>query len=287
EDTLAAAQSAPKTDAKFATTFYEKKGVTRVEVRSDGSMVQTELNKGRAYADIGLPPGQIMIPGFGVTDIQSAKYAGILPHSYREGDPLPFDAPAGENASTPTGKQGGTESGNDGAVKDATDHAAAVLDNLVARLGGNVVEDTIWEYADSMIDPLDGPLPHGVSAQQVTQLEDGFTLQADRVLSGVRASVALVEEVLTNEEIRQVRTATISGDKGKLEHFGRIAATRFEDMPNKDPKAFAELVELMSATERKALTQNATGEWIVTVPGRDPMPYWQAVRAGLVRIGKV
>lgn len=115
-----------------------------------------------AHGDPGLRPGHVFIQGFGETTIEAAKQAGILPRHFKDGDPLPFDAPVVAPAKATTGDVMGTER----AVKDATDTAAAVLDNLTARLGGNAVEDAVWEYADSMADPLDGPLPHGVTVQQ-------------------------------------------------------------------------------------------------------------------------
>lgn len=44
------------------------------------------------------------------------------------------------------------------------------------------------------------------------------------------------------------------------------------------------MVEGMSDAERKAIKQDANGEWIVTIPGRQPMSFGMAVRSGIVLV---
>jgi hypothetical protein len=93
----------------------------------------------------------------------------------------------------------------------------------------------------------------------------------------------MLMNTLSDDELREARQATVAGDSVKLQHLGARAVDALASMPTADPEAFAEMVEGMPAKERAALSQAADGSWIVTLPGRAPMGFGAAVRAGIVR----
>lgn len=122
----------------------------------------------------------------------------------------------------------------------------------------------------------------------MSAIVEGFTAQANAVLKALPAGVASVDmllETLNDGELREARMATIHNDREKLAHLGRTALGRMETLPYQSPSAFEALIADMPAKERKALTRNEAGEWIVTIPGRGAMSFGSAVRAGVVRVG--
>jgi hypothetical protein len=75
-------------------------------------------------------PGFIQLPGGGKTTVEAAKAGGLVPHTWNEGDPLPFDqAPKGAPTDAPKDTQDGSP--------DATH-----LEHL-AKLAGEVLQG-VW-----------------------------------------------------------------------------------------------------------------------------------------------
>jgi hypothetical protein len=105
------------------------------------------------------------------------------------------------------------------------------------------------------------------------------------MLSGVGASVNMLMETLSPDELRDARRATVAGDSVKLQHLGSRAVEMLASMPTADPEAFSEMVEAMThEKERAALSRAENGDWLVTIPGKAPMNFGAAVRAGIVRV---
>lgn len=63
------------------------------KITSASSMLKTQ-DAMTHYAVQPTEPGFIEVPGFGKTSIAAAKAGGLLPQSWKEGDPNPFSAPA-------------------------------------------------------------------------------------------------------------------------------------------------------------------------------------------------
>lgn len=138
--------------------------------------------------------------------------------------------------------------------------------------------------ADSGYIPDANQLPEGVTSAQVESIVAGYVAAADNALSTVKSSVDMLMETLTDGELREARLATIMNDTTKMQHLGRQAVDRLSMLPERNPQAFAEMIEGMSPNERKALSQNSRGDWVVTVPGRKPMGFAFAVKEGIVRV---
>ncbi|WP_415393456.1 hypothetical protein [Paracoccus sp. SJTW-4] len=112
----------------------------------------------------------------------------------------------------------------------------------------------------------------------------GFMAQAENTLSGVGANVALLSEFCTDDELRQARQATVFGASDRLQEIGKAAVERLARMPEQDPEGFREMVEGMTAEERKMLHKRDDGGWTLRAPGHPEMSFGAAVLAGLVRI---
>lgn len=230
-------------------------------------------------------PGFIQLPGGSKTTVEAAKAGGLVPHTWKEGDPLPFDqAPQGAAKEAPK------------ATPDATPEATHA--EHLAKLAGEVlrgvdqvhgpgVTDALVDQVAHSGDPdaiLD-QLPSGVSPVHVKQVMAGYIAQANDMLSTVGASVPLLEQMLDAEELRQARRATLASAPEEMARLGQMAVDRLAMMPTTDPETFREMVEGMDAKARKMIHQDKnSGEWVVSLPGHPPMAYGAAVRLGLVKV---
>lgn len=260
----------------------------------------------------GLRPGHVMIGGVETT-IEAAKAAGI--------DVGPFDraaslSPADEAAakreqarasskpqwgivlegSQRAGEAGqsavddapkGGDAGEDqkaahGTPEAAVEAASKAIQGIEQLHGSHVVDAGLDAVVDS--GELPEELPEGVTSGHIERIVAGYVASANDTLSGVGASVDMLMNTLSDDELRQARQATIAGDAVKLQHLGSKAVDALASMPTADPEAFAEMMEGMRSEERKALSQAANGDWLVTLPGRAPMNFGAAVRAGIVRV---
>lgn len=230
-------------------------------------------------------PGFIQLPGGGKTTVEAAKAGGLVPHTWNEGDPLPFDqAPKGAPPDAPTATQDKAPDAThaEHIVKLAGDvlrgvdqvHGPGVTDALVDQVADNGDPDSILDQ-----------LPSGVSPVHVKQVMAGYIAQANDMLSTVGASVPLLEQMLDAEELRQARRATLSNVPEEMTRLGQMAVDRLAQMPKTDPDTFREMVEGMDAKARQMIRHDRnSGEWIVTLPGHPSMTYGAAVRLGLVKV---
>lgn len=268
---------------------------TRQEVTiRDGTMTHTTVDKSfgvpTAWAVHQTRAGFIEVPGMGETPIEAAKAAGLIPTGWKEGDPLPFDHPADArkvDAGTPTPKVAQDhpdDAGDDTLEAHRIKVANGVIEKATAVHGGDIVMAAFDAVAESGEMPETG-LPAGVTETMAQQVLAGYVAQANGALAASGASVALLQNVLTDDELRTARRVTIAGMNGDLEHLGRVAVERLAKVPEEDPEGFADMIAGMNPKERKALRQDLrSGEWRVNVPGHPEMSFGAAVRMGIVRV---
>lgn len=283
-DHLAIARAAPKTNAPSEPTVFVGGTKYQVDVRGDGSMVASQGGAQTHY--IPQPrPGMVVIPGLGETTVEAAKAAGLLPAGFQE--PGAGNAAAPGTVGAPQAAQATPKSAQEAITADAPTHEK-LLGNLAEKVGPDNMRHGVFHAAE--IGDAKEALAAGVVTEaQVSTLVQGYTDQANAALQaipgGASASVDMLSEVLTDDELRHCRTATIMGDMGKLQHYGQQALNRFEALPRNNARAFADLIADMPAAEREALRYDEDSkEWTVSIPGKAPMSFAKAVRAGLVRV---
>lgn len=248
--------------------------------RKDGSST--------AYAKQ-VTPGFIEIPGLGQTPIAAAKAGGILPQNWVEGQPLPFDdAPKAAQKGTP---KGDPEDTAEDAAKDSHEAhiaklAGGVLDQVDKAHGAAVTDALIEQVAESG-DPesiLD-QLPKGFQAVQVKQVMAGYIAQANTTLAVVGSSVPMLEEMLTDDELRNARRATLAKSDDMLQDLGRMAVDRLAKLPQTDPETFQDMVDAMDPKTKDMLRFDRNrAEWVLTMPDGNKITYGAAVRMGIIRI---
>lgn len=280
-------------------------GRTQVDFKGDGTMTVSELYKGTSYAQPGLRPGHVIINGMETT-IEAAKNAGFKIDTGEGEQRRPFDkgsssqegvhradvqdrgteqrpdlkpAPARQDAASERDGDGEAES-----PEAIASRASETIQTIERTHGIHVVDEGLGQVAESGYVPDEADLPPGVTSNDVQSIVAGYVAAADSTLSAVGSSVNMLMETLTEDELRSARMATLVNDTAKMHHLGKSAVDRLALLPSRDPEGFAEMVEGMSAAERKAISQNAHGDWIVTVPGKPPMSFGLAVRQGIVRV---
>lgn len=243
-------------------------------------------------------PGYIEVPGLGQTPIDAAKAGGLIPQNWVEGQPLPFDnAPATQGRSkaaqdgTPTGSKEGADKGPETSPEVA--HAAhlaklagGVLDQVNNAHGTATTDGLLEAVAESGdIESIMDRLPEGFQAVQAKQVMAGYVAQANHTLSAVGSTVPMLEEFLDDDELRNARRATLSNSPDMLHELGRAAVDRLAALPQKDPKAFQEMVDGMDAKSKEMLRYDRQrGAWIMTMPDGSKMSYGAAVRMGIITV---
>jgi hypothetical protein len=162
--------------------------------------------------------------------------------------------------------------------------ASVILDGLAKQVGADAVNSGLDAAARS--GDIPETLPEGMSVSDAERVMQGYVQQADAVLAESGASVAMLEEVCTAEELTRARIATLYNDASQLAAIGNAAVNRLADLPVSDPAAFRSLVDAMPAAEREALKQDAMGNWIVTHPQHGSMSLATALRLGIARVGR-
>ncbi|BBD38218.1 hypothetical protein Amn_30980 [Aminobacter sp. Y103A] len=277
---------------------------THVDVGTKGRDGSRTMGIQTAYAAPSLRPGHVVIGGVETT-VEAAIQAGLISREdAASGFKQPVERGARQWAATAgdTGTSNGAKGAHDSAqdrqsdtgtdtleeAQHALEAAARVASETIQSIeqahGPQMVDMGLDEVADSGYLPEADKLPEGVTADHLDQIVAGYTAQANDTLLGVGSSVNMLMETMTDDELREARRATIMGDASKMQHFGQQAVNRLALLPTANPEAFAEMVEGMSPAERKALSKNNRGEWIVTVPGRPALSFGAAVRAGIVRV---
>lgn len=236
--------------------------------------------------------GMIHVPGMGETSIAAAKAGGLIPHTWNEGDPLPFElAPTAGGSNKAAGDKPSATGSDASAAGDGPsvmEHRAKVASSILSGVdqfhGSHVTDKFLNDAVNSDELPDPDTLPAGVTGEMAKQVYAGFMAQAENTLSGVGANVALLSEFCTDDELRQARQATVFGASDRLQEIGKAAIERLARMPEQDPEGFREMVEGMTAEERKMLHKRGDGGWTLRTPGHPEMSFGAAVLAGLVRI---
>lgn len=265
--------------------------------------------KGTAYASDGLRPGHVVINGMETT-IEAARKAGfdlggegeqrrpfdgssfptiqpsgVQPNGVQKPSRGVEQQPAQKPVSAPQESREGQQDSTEGQTPQEVAQAASeALQSIEREHGVEAVDAGLDDVSDSGYLPDEDQLPQGVTTAAVEKIVAGYTAQANDALSGVGASVDMLMETLSDNDLREARRATIMGDSTKLQHLGARAVDALASLPTADPEAFAEMVEGMSPQERKALSRAKNGDWIVTVPGRPALSFAAAVKAGIVRV---
>jgi len=231
-------------------------------------------------------PDLIEIHGIQTTRA-AAEAAGLLPTELNLGKPqdggetrpLPPLTPEAAKATdaTPTDKA----AGNDpyaGDINGATD----ALTRAASRLGAETVEAHLMAAAEAGEIPQQ--LPDGVTPADAQAAMAGYTAQAERALQKVGATVAMVEWMLTPDEITEARRATVANNTGLLEDLGKKAQRRLEMLPVEDPEGFQRVLAKMSTADRE-MVRKRNDKWVVdTGYGETTMSWGLAVREGLVQL---
>lgn len=238
-------------------------------------------------ASPGLRPGHVVIGGVETT-VEAAIAAGLMT---REEAAQGFKQPVQSQAKAGTGDDKATKEASEvdreetaSEAAQAAKEAGEVLDSLDQTLGAHVVDAALDEVIESGYLPEADELPEGADLGHVIKVMAGYVAQANSVLADAGASVPLLMETLDDEELRDARRATVKNDPDRMRELGRVAVDRLARMPELDPEGFAEMLEGMSPAERKCLTQNARGDWIVSIPDKPAMGFGAAVRMGFVRV---
>ncbi len=234
----------------------------------------------------GLKPGHIFYQGVETT-IDAAVAGGLMSRAEAEAASKGFNQPAQLETKAGAGEDKapetkGTETASEASL--AAKEAGEALDTLDQTIGAQAVDAALEDVVEGGYLPDDDNLPEGVSLADVIKVHAGYVAQANTTLADVGASVPMLMETLSDDELREARRATIKNDPGKMQELGRQAVERLAQLPTKDPHGFAEMVAGMSPAERKVIHQNDRGEWIISIPGKPVMSYGAAVRMGLVRI---
>ncbi|RWR04483.1 hypothetical protein [Paenirhodobacter populi] len=214
------------------------------------------------------------------TDIASAKAAGLLPQNYVEGVVSgPFAGAEVEDQQQQPKSQDHQPNEAEGVVAKAS----AILTGL-DQMAGPAVTDALLNEAIDNGGYAPAHLPAGFTAEHVADVVAGYRAGADAMLGEVGSSVAAVEELLTPEEQRLARQATVGSDKVTLAELGRTAQARLARLPEQDPRAFNEALAGMDPAHRKMIAQDRnTKEWRVSIPGRPVVAFGAAVELGWVK----
>jgi hypothetical protein len=271
-------------------------GVTQLTIQ-DGMMTSSShvAKVGQTTHAKAYEAGFIPLPNGDKVRVEDAKSGGLIPHTWKEGDVLPFDqAPAASAV-----KNGADQQDKAGqATPDATDPSDTTHAEHLVKLASGILQGVDQVHgphiADALMDEvahtgdlesIADRLPDGVSDTHVKQVMAGYTAQAEDMLSKAGASIAMLQEVLTDDELRQARRATLINAPEEMIRLGKLAVDRLAQMPTNDPETFLQMVTDMDPKTRDMIRHDrSSGEWIVTVPGRPEMSYGAAVRLGIVKV---
>jgi uncharacterized protein with von Willebrand factor type A (vWA) domain len=244
----------------------------------DGNGGSTLDMTGLAQAAINPPrPGMVNIGGMETTR-EAAIAAGLISPD-ETSTPVPAQkkpAEVGrlESPAEPEPQDGSPEA----QVKAASDHFAKAAETI----GAEAVEETLWASVES--GELPSELPSGIEPSAAQAIADGYTAQANAALEQIGASVGLLEEMLTPEELGNARRATVLNDPDWLRTLGHQAHRRLSELPDRDPRRFQELVETLPEDQRGMVRQGRSGGWEIDLgPELGTIPWRAAVRRGHVK----
>jgi hypothetical protein len=122
-------------------------------------------------------------------------------------------------------------------------------------------------------------LPNGITPEMVQSVADAYTAQANTVLRSVPgASVTALQEMLTDNELKEARLAAFTGNDQKLKDLGSKAVSRLQKLPD-DPVTLKELTAHWPDTHKVV---RRGSEWWVTTPTA-AKPWSDLVASGDIR----
>ncbi len=225
-----------------------------------------------------VPSDRIVINGTETTRA-AAIAAGILGGEPGSEEPRP----AGQPDANKTGNAADADDDEREAAPDAVAAVAAAgatMNDIIASVGPTAANAYLMAGAGEGTIPEN--LPEGVSQAQAETVIDGYIASANHTLAGAGASVPMLNELLTDNELAVARRATVSGDKGLLRNLGQQARSRLELMPTQAPERMAELLQTMTPEDRKMITER-NGSWVLTMPDGQSTSWGNAVRSGIIK----
>lgn len=163
---------------------------------------------------------------------------------------------------------------------EAIKKAGGILNQAREAHGNHAVEAMQGAVVSGGELPSEAELPEGVTTEQVQDVVAAYTAQADAVLRTAGANVALLEETLTDNELKQARVAVFKNDDAALQSLGHKAVARLQQMPEQDPGTFKRLTAnwpgSIKVSKREGRHWVDTPEW--------SMPWSDVVASGRVKL---
>lgn len=234
-------------------------------------------------------PGFVTIGGV-ETPVAAAKAAGLLPSHWQEGQPVPFADPAAAPSGTKAGTAGETLNQIEGQAQDATtthaEHLAKLAGDILHGVdqvhGPGVADGLLGEVAESGdLDSVLDRLPQGVQETHAKQVLAGYRASADHAFAKAGSSLAAVEELLTEAELRDARRFTLANNPEALADLGRVAVERLAQLPEAEARAW---INELPVKERDYFSFKADRGITFKAPGVPEMSWGAAVRAGFIKV---
>ena len=262
----------------------------------DGRMESSAHPVMRAATVSRVPEGYVRLASGDVTPLASVKAAGLESLIVEHGESLdgvgqrsietakaPQTVRADEHAQDSEGSAETNAAPETGAgqldvsesEKATMEAATAALETINGVVGAEATNAAIDDTIVSGEVPTE--LPPGVSHTEVNAVIAGFEAQANAVLKETGASVDLLNEMLSDGELREARRAVFMNDDSALRNLGAQAVRRLERLPEKPDKLRA----LTAGFGPKVRVHQKNGETWVTTPNWD-MSWSRAVRTGKV-----
>lgn len=235
-------------------------------------------------------PGFVTIGGV-ETSVAAAKSAGLLPSHWQEGQPVPFADPA----AAPSGTKAGTadvdankppETDTKTANQTHAEHLAKLAGDILHGVdqvhGPGVADGLLGEVAESGdLDSVLDRLPQGVQETHAKQVLAGYRASADHAFAKAGSSLAAVEELLTEDELRDARRFTLANNPEALADLGRVAVERLAQLPEAEARAW---INELPAKERGYFSFKTDRGITFKAPGAPEMSWGAAVRAGFIKV---
>lgn len=226
-------------------------------------------------------PNRVTVNGM-VTTRAAAEAAGLVPDGEDEEPRQPRSA---QQASVKAAGSGPEELAKDAGRDDdaATPAEIKAADEVLGRAaeahGVDAVHAHVWNAAEAGEVPT--VLPDGVSAADAQAVWDGYHATAEKALGEVGSSVAVLSEMLSEQDLKEARIATFTNDRGWLQDLGRKALSKLEVLPSRHPERFQELVAEMPLEQRNMIRER-NGQWVLALPSGE-MSWGHAVRRGIIK----
>ncbi|MBB4378456.1 hypothetical protein [Bradyrhizobium sp. SBR1B] len=273
---LAAAQLASEQAARVSSpSLVRTNTATNASVTmSQGKASIVSGSTHRATAVSSPRPGMVTVNGM-TTTIEAAKAAGLISQDYQPGFNAGVAAAPHSNQQQAQVQQQ-PQSNDENTIKATAEQAKAITASTAAIKQAN---EAIGNFAvSSLLEDavVSGGIPttppRGVSAEQVSAVVAGFEAQANAVLSETGASVSLLNDMLTESELRAARLATYRGNDRELRDLGNKAMDRLTKLPN-DPALFKAMTADWHDIQ---IIRGQDGDTLVRAPGWPKAISWSA-----------